>query len=76
MPGINFHGDLQEVEGPNCPWRVSVFDGQLPLNLAARATEPSVVGAFVRAALAHYRESKQQSNKRNHSGLTQRSFEE
>ncbi len=53
-----------------------MFDGQLPLDLTTHTTEPSVVGAFVRAALAHYRESKQQSNKRNHSGLTQRSFEE
>ncbi len=51
-----------------------MFDGHLPLNLAAHATEPSVVGAFVRAALAHYRESEQQSDEWNHSSATQRSF--
>jgi ABC-type taurine transport system substrate-binding protein len=35
-------------------------------------TEPSVVGAFVRAALANYRESKQHGNEWKHSILTQR----
>lgn len=39
-----------------------MFDGHLALYLTAHTAKPSVVGAFVRAALAHHRESKQQSN--------------
>lgn len=62
MPGINFHGELQDVERPDRSWRASVFDGHFPLNLTANTTEPSVVWAFVRAALADYGESKQQSD--------------
>jgi hypothetical protein len=41
---------------------VGVFDGHFPLDLAAHTAEPSMVGAFVRAALADYREGKQQSD--------------
>jgi hypothetical protein len=40
-----------------------VFDGHFPLDLTAHTTEPPVVGAFVRAALADYGESKQHNNK-------------
>ncbi len=58
MAGINFHGETQEVKRPNGSWRAGAFDGEFALNLAADATKPSVVGAFVRAALADYRESK------------------
>jgi hypothetical protein len=72
MPGIDFHRELQEVKGPDRPGRTSALDGQLALNLTAHATEPSVVGAFMGAALPDYRESKQQSNERNHSTVTQR----
>jgi hypothetical protein len=60
------------VERPNRSGGSSVFDGHLPLNLAAHATEPSVVGALVRAALAKYRESKQHGNEWKHSILTPR----
>ena len=73
MAGINFHRELQEVEGPDCSWRAGTFDGQLALNLTAHATEPSVVGAFVGAALTHYRESKEHSDECEHSRVTQRS---
>jgi len=53
-----------------------VFDGHLPLNPAGPC-DLTIGGRGLRAAaLAHYRESKQQSNKRTIRGLTQRSFEE
>jgi hypothetical protein len=65
-------GKTQEVEGPDRSWRAGAFDGQFPLDLTAHTTEPSVVGAFVRAALANYRESKQDGNEWKHSILTQR----
>jgi len=72
MPGIDFHRELQEVKGPDRSGRTSALDGQLALNLTAYATEPSVVGAFMGAALPDYGESKEQSNERNHSTVTQR----
>jgi len=62
MLRINFHRELQDAKRPNRSGRKSAFDGHLPLDLTAHTTKQSVVGAFVRAALAPYRESKQQSN--------------
>jgi hypothetical protein len=47
-----------------------VLDGHFPLDPAARAAEPSVVGAFVRATLAYNRESKEHSNECKHSRVT------
>src|ERR1700730_1325746 len=70
MAGINFHRELQEVEGPNRSWRAGAFDGQLALNLTAHAAEPSVVGAFVGAALTYDRKGKQHSNQCKHSRVT------
>ena len=67
MAGINFHGELQEVEGPDRAGRAGAFDGELALDLAAETAEPSVVGAFVGAALTHYRESEEHSNECEHS---------
>jgi hypothetical protein len=72
MPGINFYGELQNVKRPNRSRRAGAFDGHLPLDLTTHTTEQSVVGAFVRAALAHRWESKQQSNDGNHSPLIQK----
>jgi hypothetical protein len=72
VTGIDFHGDLQEVEGPNRSGRASVFDGQLSLDLTAHMTEPPVVGAFVGATLAYYREGEQQGDEREHSRATGR----
>jgi hypothetical protein len=71
MARINLHGDLQDVEGPNRSGRASVFDSHLPLDLTAHTTEPSVIGAFVRATLADYRESKKHSDECKHSRATQ-----
>jgi len=71
MAGVNFHGELQNVEGPDRTGRTGAFDGQLALDLAAEMTEPSVVGAFVGAALAYYRESKEHSDESDHSRVTQ-----
>lgn len=67
MPRINLHGDLQDVKGQDPSWRTRVFNRHLPLDPAAHMPKQSVVGAFVRAALAHGRHSKQQSKERNHS---------
>ena len=50
-------------------WWAGAFDGHLPLKLAAHTTKHTVVGAFMRAALAQRWESKQQSNDGNHSRL-------
>jgi hypothetical protein len=49
-----------------------VFDGQLSLDLTAHMTEPPVVGAFVGATLAYYREGEQQGDEREHSRATGR----
>lgn len=62
MAGINFYGETEDVKRPNCSWRAGTFDGQLALNLTADATKPSMVGAFVGAALTHDWKSKQHSN--------------
>jgi hypothetical protein len=70
MPRINLHRNLQETKRPNRSGRASALNGQLPLDRAAYATKQSVVGAFVRAALAHQREDKQQSEEWNHARLT------
>src|SRR5258708_10994596 len=42
--------------------RASALDGHLPLDLTAHTTEQSVVGAFVRAALAHRWESRSEEH--------------
>jgi hypothetical protein len=55
---------------PNRSGRPSALNGQLPLDWTAYATKQAMVGAFVRAALARQRESKQQSHEWNHACLT------
>jgi hypothetical protein len=59
MLRINLHGNFQETKRPNRSRRASALNGQLPLDRAAYAAKKSVVGAFVRAALAHETETKQ-----------------
>ena len=71
MAGINFHGELQDVKGPDRSGRAGAFDGEFALNLAAEMTQQAVVGAFVGAALTYYRESKEHSNDCEHSRVTQ-----
>ena len=73
MTGVNFHGELQDVEGPDRTGRAGAFDGELALDLASEMTEPSVVGAFVGATLAYYRESEENSDECEHSRVTQKS---
>jgi hypothetical protein len=70
MLRINLHRNLQEMKMPNRSGRASTLNGQLPLDRAAYATKQSVVGAFVRAALARQQEAKQQSDEWNHARLT------
>src|ERR1700719_4024123 len=70
MAGINFHGKLQDVEGPDGSWRAGTFDGELALNLTAEMAEPAVVGAFMGAALTYDRKGKQHSNQCKHSRVT------
>ena len=70
MPRINLHRNLQEMKRPNRSGRASTLKCQLPLDRAAHATKQSVVGAFVRTALARQREAKQQSEEWNHAHLT------
>ena len=70
MPGINLDRKLQEVERPNGARRASVFDGQLALNLTPYSTQHSVIGTFMGAALADYRESEEYSNECEHSRTT------
>ena len=67
MARVDFYGKLQDVEGPDRTGRTGAFDGQLALDLTAEMTEPSMVGAFVGAALTYYREGKQYSNECKHS---------
>jgi hypothetical protein len=71
MAGIDFYGELQDVERPDRSGRAGPLDGELALNLTAEMAKPSVVGAFVGAALAYYRESKEHSDESDHSQVTQ-----
>ena len=70
MLGINLHRNLQKMKRPDRSGRASALDSQLPLDRAAYATKQSVVGAFVRAAVARESEAKQQSEEWNHARLT------
>lgn len=70
MFGINLHRNLQKMKRPDRSGRASALDSQLPLDRAAYATKQSVVGAFVRAAVARESEAKQQSEEWNHARLT------
>src|SRR5260370_371169 len=62
MPRVNLHGELRDAKRPNRSGRTCALDGHLALDLTAHTTEQSVVGALMRAALAHCWESKHQSN--------------
>lgn len=47
-----------------------MFNGQLALDLAAHATQHAMVRAFMRATLADYGESEENSNECEHSRVT------
>lgn len=47
-----------------------MLNRQFSLNLTAHMTQQPVIDSFVRATLAYRRQSKQQSNERNHSSVT------
>jgi hypothetical protein len=65
MSWVYLHRNFQEAERPNRSRRASTLNGQLPLERAAHSTKQSMVGALMRAALTQ-RESKQQSDDKNH----------
>jgi len=66
VAGIDFHGNLEDVEGPDGLGRMGVLDGELALNLTTQMTEPAVIGAFVGAALTYDGKGEQYSNQCEH----------